>query len=1147
MNGFYQLFKTICLSGIVCFVFLANTANTKAQTFCFSKSYTPYIPISGSTSLNGTRTWDDTTFFIKVGFPFTFMGKTYDSVTVESNGALYFKNFSKLTTQLVGVGANAHLIINDTLPTISFFGDVFHGMNMADRGLSSHATKSTISYLLSGASPNRVLSIEFKNAGFKYIDSILANDSMNVQIRLFESSNAIEYHFGDGHTTDTTLFANTQGALVGLGMLDTKAGSFQPNGYFLSGDTTNPVISFDDSKLKTLPSSNTVYHFTPSPINASVAIVSNTNPICATGTVIFTATVSGAGASPVYQWQVNKILQGSDSSKFYGIGLSHLDTIRCLVTPAGLCATGLPTVSNNLNALKPIASVKISISKDTSCYGDSLVFIATPINGGIPIYSWMKNNTVVGTNDSTYKDNSFNDLDTVYCIVTSSLPCIQNSPASSAKIAVHKLAATMPSLFISANTTTACSNDSVLFTAAPLNGGNAPSYQWKINGTVAGANKPVFTAKNLVNGARVSCVMTSNKSCVSTATVPSTDTLTINVISVVAATLVVKADTTTICLRSKARFTANYTLGGTTPSFQWKINGVNTGTDTAVFITPSILNNNQVTCVMTSAQACVGNSPITSNAVSMNVISIPATGLSITSLVTQICSGDSLVFTATPTGKGLTPVYGWNINTTYYNVNDTVFKAKKLSNGDYVFCVMQSSLHCKAGSPDTSAKINITVPAITFASMRISPDANPICAAGTIHFTSTFQNQGANPHYQWKRNGVNTGTDSPLYTLAGFNNLDKIYCVLTSDKVCVKNNPAYSDTVLIKVLPTPTSSIAIAADKDTACMGEKVSFTSSVLNPGASPAYQWKHNTLDIGVNTSTYSASNFVLGDSIWCELTTGFNCQGTVPTSNSIKTIILGVPGATVSITSSANQVCKGGNLSFIATSNNGGTNPLYKWYVNHILKGTNAALYSDNIFHNADLVRCDLVSGSNCKASSNVISVTVNPVLASVSITADKTTICNGDRIIFTAQTSQTVSVYKWLVNNAVQSQHGNTLSITSLANNDRVSCVADFGGGCIDTSNALTVTVKIICLDAIEASMKEAGIEVYPNPATDFIEVSVKEYINCSISLFDFTGREVRSLLLNADKTTLSLSELPKGIYIMQLKNDKGVWLKKIMCE
>ncbi|MEI6899014.1 MAG: FISUMP domain-containing protein, partial [Bacteroidota bacterium] len=67
---------------------------------------------------------------------------------------------------------------------------------------------------------------------------------------------------------------------------------------------------------------------------------------------------------------------------------------------------------------------------------------------------------------------------------------------------------------IVANPNPFCPGTSVTFTATPNNGGTNPVYQWKVNGVNAGTNLSTYTY-NPLTGNKVTCVMTSNHTCVS--------------------------------------------------------------------------------------------------------------------------------------------------------------------------------------------------------------------------------------------------------------------------------------------------------------------------------------------------------------------------------------------------------------------------------------------------------------------------------------------------------------------------------------------------------------------------------------------------------------------------------------------------------
>ena len=67
---------------------------------------------------------------------------------------------------------------------------------------------------------------------------------------------------------------------------------------------------------------------------------------------------------------------------------------------------------------------------------------------------------------------------------------------------------------------------------------------------------------------------------------------------------------------------------------------------------------------------------------------------------------------------------------------------------------------------------------------------------------------------------------------------------------------------------------------------------------------------------------------------------------------------------------------------------------------------------------------------------------------------------------------------------------------------------------------------------------ADIVLYPNPAKDYIsiELPVDEYTSASI--IDLTGRTLRREELETDKVTLNISDLEKGIYLLNFSGKEG---------
>ncbi len=80
---------------------------------------------------------------------------------------------------------------------------------------------------------------------------------------------------------------------------------------------------------------------------------------------------------------------------------------------------------------------------------------------------------------------------------------------------------------------------------------------------------------------------------------------------------------TTVCNGSVVVLKAMVTNGGNNPFYQWKINGNNTNTHTAVFSTFAFGNNYSVSCVFTSSATCAIPATITGSAINIIIEQAP--------------------------------------------------------------------------------------------------------------------------------------------------------------------------------------------------------------------------------------------------------------------------------------------------------------------------------------------------------------------------------------------------------------------------------------------------------------------------------------------------------------------------------------------
>ena len=569
-----------------------------------------------------------------------------------------------------------------------------------------------------------------------------------------------------------------------------------------------------------------------------------------------------------------------------------------------------------------------------------------------------------------------------------------------------------------------CAGTNVTFTATPTNGGTTPSYQWKVNGSNVGSNSATYSNSTLSNSDVVTCEMTSNATCASPTTATSSG-ITMTVTPTVTPSVSISSGSgTTICTGQSVTFTATPTNGGTTPSYQWKVNGSNVGTNSNTYTTSTLTNGQTVTCVMTSNATCASPTTATSSGITMTVTSTVTPSVSISSTDTTICTGQSVTFTPTPTNGGTSPTYQWKVNGSNVATGST-YTTSSLTNGQTVTCEMTSNSPCASPTTATSNSITMVVTPTITPSVSISSTDTTICSGTSVTFTAVPTNGGTTPSYQWKVNGSNVGTNSNTYTSSSLSNGQTVTCVMTSNDPCASPTTATSSGITMVVTPSVTPSVSISSGSGTTiCSGTSVTFTAIATNGGAGPSYQWKINGSNVGTNSTSFITCTLSNGDAVTCEMTSNATCASpTTATSNTVNMTVNPTVTPSVSISSgSGTSICTGQSVTFTAVPTNGGTTPSYQWKVNGSNVGTNSSTYTTSSLTNGQTVTCEMTSNATCAtpttATSSGITMTVSStVTPSVSISSGSgTSICTGASVTFTAVPTNggTSPSYQWKVN-------------------------------------------------------------------------------------------------------------------------------------
>lgn len=133
---------------------------------------------------------------IPIGFTFNFDGTDYTNVYVSSNGFLSFGGTygNPGTNGLNNIGANVLAPFWDQL--------------RVPGGFNACGNLGRVQYLVSGTAPNRVLVVDFENLSLGDGFTLYAYAPVTFQVRLYESSGAIEFYYENMSATRPSCVSN---------------------------------------------------------------------------------------------------------------------------------------------------------------------------------------------------------------------------------------------------------------------------------------------------------------------------------------------------------------------------------------------------------------------------------------------------------------------------------------------------------------------------------------------------------------------------------------------------------------------------------------------------------------------------------------------------------------------------------------------------------------------------------------------------------------------------------------------------------------------------------------------------------------------------------------------------------------------------
>ncbi|HMH20966.1 MAG TPA: T9SS type A sorting domain-containing protein, partial [Puia sp.] len=827
----------------------------------------------------------------------------------------------------------------------------------------------------------------------------------------------------------------------------------------------------------------------------SNALVSNYN----SGT--FTANAVNAGASPTYQWLLNGSPVGTNSNTYTNTSLSNNDVVSCTLTPNITGCSAIPVSSNTITEtfVQPIG-LDFSI-QGTAATGSC--------NSVIEQVKWnlsdvSNNMTVVSANSlSKFQSNGPWDAGAASWNTVSNNGYFQFTASETNKSRMAGLS----TVYAGPNFTT------IQYAFFLVNGGALQIYEsgspkggfgTYSTGDVLKISVEANTVKYYKNGVLLYISQTA----------PSLPMLVDVSMSEVGSTI----GGAQVSNYNTGTFTANVANAGTSPAYQWMLNGSPVGTNSNTYTNASLSNNDVVTCVLTPDFPACNALPVTSNTITETIV--PPFGLDFSIQGTPAATSCNSVIEQVK----------WNLSDLSNNM--TIVSTNSLSK-------FQTSGQWNGGAGSWNTVSNNGY----FQFTATETNKSRMGGLSTSYTSSSY----TTIQYAWYL--VNGGS-LQIYESGGYRGTFGTYTTGDVLKITVESNVIkYYKNGVLQYISGIAPALPLLVDVSIADAGGTITnavvsnyntgtFTANAVNAGVNPVYQWLLNGSPVGANSSTYTNASLSNNDVVSCTLTPDLSGCNSVPVvSNTITETIVAPLGLDFSIqgtpaASSCNSVIEqvkwqlanlasnmtivspnslskfqgngwdGGAASWNTVSNNGYfqftatetnksrmaglstaytsssyTTIQYAWY---LVNGGSLQIYESGSSRGAfgtyttgDVLKITVESGV-VKYYKNGVLLYISgvapalPMLADVSIsdqggTVTNALISNYNAGIFTASVvnAGTSPTYQWMLNGSPVGTNSNTYTNTTLNNNDVVTCVLtpDFPACSATpiTSNTITETI------------------------------------------------------------------------------------------
>lgn len=482
--------------------------------------------------------------------------------------------------------------------------------------------------------------------------------------------------------------------------------------------------------------------------------------------------------------------------------------------------------------------------------------------------------------------------------------------------------------------------------------------------------------------------------------------------------------------------------------------------------------NASTTCYSESSAAAIAVNPTA------------AATISISTATTTVCSGNSVVFTATATGGSLTQTLQWKQNGNNVGTGDAtmVFAPGSLTTGDVITCVLTTNNSCNGGGTVTSNSITVTV--------NPSPALNPLTNAFGVVTNVTY---------------CTLGSQLTLYASAiggtwSSSNTAVVTAVTGTGNVGHAPGDVHDKSGVITAIGNGTAVISYSLAGTNGCTTNSSVNVTVGVNSNANPI-----TGLTSVCSGSSINLSNATAGGN-W-----SVNNYGSINSSGVFTASTVGTNAtttATVSYTTYNAAACPAVVTKAITVKGLPAV-PSIAYAPGTVNPQTASSGGMINMCLNKTF---NLVGSPSPGVWSNLTPTFVS--LSQInSSTATVQTIANGS-------------------NAAVKYTYTNP---TTQCSNSRTM-----------TANIVTCPSSKGTMSSIRES--EIAFNMYPNPAKDVVNIKMDMLIgNADVIVTDVLGKQLKQQNLSLGNNEVDITNLAKGFYLVNIRTKDGVKTQKLVVE